>query len=91
MKDEHGVETDINKRWEDGIDHHPESERLMAELMDVDFNHCHDHFGWKDGGDGDNGETLMYEFDIIFERRDALDQDKVLRAAIGASERQRDG
>lgn len=70
MKDELGVETDINKRWEEGIDHHPESERLMKELMDVDWNLCGDYFCWKVGGDGDNGETLMYQLDIIFERRD---------------------
>jgi len=71
MRDGLGVETDINVRWEEGIDHHPESERLMEELMDVDFNLCDDYFCWKKGGDGDNGETLMYELDIIFERRDA--------------------
>jgi hypothetical protein len=30
----------------------------------------HDYFGWKCGGDGDNGETLMYELDILFEERE---------------------
>lgn len=83
MKDKYGVETDINKRSENGTDHHPESERLIAELMDVDFKLCGDHFCWKRGGDGDNGETLMYELDIIFERRDA----KVLMRVIFAPER----
>jgi hypothetical protein len=71
MVDELGVETDITKRWEDGIDHHPESVRLMEELGAVDFELCGDYFCWKWGGDGDNGETLMYELDIIFERREA--------------------
>lgn len=71
MKDLLGVETDITKRWEDGVEHHPESVRLMKELMAVDFDLCGDSFGWKVGGDGDNGETLMYQLDIIFERREA--------------------
>jgi len=34
-KDELGVETDINKRWEEGVDHHPESE---ADLREKDPN-----------------------------------------------------
>lgn len=71
MVDELGVETDITKRWEEGIGHHPESVRLMEELGKIDFELCGDYFCWKWGGDGDNGETLMYELDIIFERRDA--------------------
>jgi hypothetical protein len=64
------VETDINKRWEQGVPHHPKSVELMDALMEIDFNLCGDHFRWKKGGDGDNGETLMYEMDIFFERRD---------------------
>lgn len=64
------VEYDINKRWEEGIDHHPKSEALMERLMEIDFKYCDDYFCWKKGGDGDNGETLMYELDIIFEEDD---------------------
>ena len=58
--------TDLN-RWEDGIDHHPMSERLMDFLMEHDFEDYNDHFCWKKGGDGDNGESLMYEMDAFFE------------------------
>ena len=65
------VERDINKRWEEGIDHHPKSEHLMAALMKIDYELCNDYFCWKKGGDGDNGETLMYELDIYFECIDA--------------------
>lgn len=64
------VETDINKRWEQGIPHHPKSVELMDALCWIDFRHCGDYFCWKTGGDGDNGETLMYEMDIFFERKD---------------------
>lgn len=64
------IETDVNKRWEEGTDHHPESEKLMRALKDIDIDLCDDYFCWKVGGDGDNGETLMYEMDIYFEARD---------------------
>lgn len=70
--EEFGVETDINKRWEEGTDHHPESIKLMDALSYIDFNCCNDYFDWNTGGDGDNGETLMYEMDIYFEVQDAL-------------------
>lgn len=65
------VERDIGKRWETGMDHHPKSMELMKALMKIDFNYCDDYFCWKKGGDGDNGETLMYEMDIYFECLDA--------------------
>jgi hypothetical protein len=65
------IETNINKRWEAGTPHHPESIALFASLAAIDFVYGGDYFGWKSGGDGDNGEHLMYEMDIHFERRDA--------------------
>jgi len=58
-------------RWENGIDHHPMSERLMSFLEAHDYNDYGDYFCWKSGGDGDNGETLMYEMDAFFETLDA--------------------
>lgn len=61
------VEKDINKRWEKGIPHHPKSVDLLKSLAKIDFNYCDDYFGWKMGGDGDNGEMLMYQLDIYFE------------------------
>ena len=66
-----GVEYDIGKRWNDGIDHHPRSIALFERLMEIDFNLCDDYFCWNKGGDGDNGETLMYELDILFDEDDA--------------------
>jgi len=65
-----GVEYDINKRWEEGIEHHPKSMTLMEKLKNVDYVFGGDLFYWKTGGDGDNGEHLMYELDIIFEEED---------------------
>jgi len=65
------VELDINKRWEQGVEHHSESITLYNEIADADFNVGGDRFCFKSGGDGDNGEHLMYLLDIIFEQRDS--------------------
>jgi hypothetical protein len=60
-------------RWSQGIEHHPKSEELMRFLADHDFNDYGDYFCWKIGGDGDNGETLMYMMDAYFELMDILE------------------
>lgn len=54
-------------RWSNGIDHHPQSERLVRFLAEHDFHDYSDLFCWKIGGDGDNGEALMYQADAFFE------------------------
>ena len=36
----------------------------------MDWFYGDDYFCWKKGGDGDNGETLMFELDIYFEEQD---------------------
>jgi hypothetical protein len=65
-----GVEYDISKRWEEGIPHHPKSEELFKKIQEVDFVWNDDYFCWKYGGDGDNGEFLLYVLDIIFEEKE---------------------
>lgn len=67
-----GIETDIQVRWEEGIDHHKKSLELMDALKHIDYYLGDDCFCWKIGGDGDNGENLMYEMDIYFEYLDKL-------------------
>ena len=67
-----GLTSKIDERWEQGTDHHPMSIRLMEFLSKHDFNDCYDYFCWKTGGDGDNGETLMYEMDAFFELMDII-------------------
>lgn len=57
-------------RWEDGIAHHPKSIALVEFLKEHDFCDYGDYFCWKIGGDGDNGETLMYQMDAYFELLD---------------------
>jgi len=61
------IETDINKRWEEGTPHHPKSIHLYEFISRLDYEICGNYFCWKSSGGGDNGETLMYQMDIYFE------------------------
>lgn len=62
-------EKTIEQRWEEGVEHLPESEELARELAEIDLEQGCDYFCFKFGGDGDNGEHLMYLLDIYFERK----------------------
>lgn len=64
------IETDINKRWEEGMDHHPESIKVIEALGKLDYYLGNDNLCVKTGGDGDNGEHMMYLLDIYFEAKD---------------------
>lgn len=57
-------------RWGEGIEHHPKSLQLMKFMTEHDFHDFGDYFGWKMGGDGDNGESVMYQMDAFFELLD---------------------
>lgn len=57
---------DPGYRWEHGIEHDPRSVLLLESIADLDSQLNSDHFCWKWGGDGDNGEILMYLLDIFF-------------------------
>lgn len=59
------VETDINKRWEQGLPHHEKSLEIKKIIRKADTD---GH--WDFGGDGDNGEELLYYLDIYFEQED---------------------
>ena len=63
-------ELTINERWEQGVAHDPRSEALYKSIAEIDYEMADDSFCFKSGGDGDNGETLMYLLDIHFERKD---------------------
>jgi hypothetical protein len=56
------------QRWEEGIPHHPKSIAIYKAISHADFEHGDDYFGWRAGGDGDNGERLMYTLDIAIEQ-----------------------
>lgn len=57
----------VDQRWEQGIEHHPRSEAIGAALRRINADNA-----WpmdlEFGGDGDNGETLLYLLDIYFEQ-----------------------
>lgn len=50
--------------------HDPRSLKMMKELMFCDYTFNNDFHGLKIGGDGDNGEDLLYLLDIWFESKD---------------------
>jgi hypothetical protein len=58
------------ERWEKGIPHRQDTVALFEEIQSFDFLYMDDYFSWREGGDGDNGETFMYELDVIFELRE---------------------
>jgi hypothetical protein len=61
----------ITERWEQGVPHDSRSKAIYTGIAKIDFEECSDSFCFKSGGDGDNGETLMYLLDVYFEREDA--------------------
>lgn len=68
----HGVNTSIEDRYEKGLAHHPEAYNMAMKIGAIDWLFCNDSFCFKFGGDGDNGETLTYLLDIIFELNDKI-------------------
>jgi hypothetical protein len=65
------IRTDITERWSQGIDHHPRAVELAQAIEAIDWLHGGDSLGLKFGGDGDNGEFLLYSLDILCELEDA--------------------
>jgi hypothetical protein len=61
-------ELTINERWEQGVPHDERSVAIYKSIAKIDYEECDDSFGFKSGGDGDNGETLMYLLDVHFAR-----------------------
>lgn len=55
-------------RWSEGIPHHPLSELIVGAMSHIDWK-CYDlAVDIRHGGDGDNGEMMMYILDEYFER-----------------------
>ncbi len=65
-------EINVGDRWSEGVAHHAASLDLMEHIKALDFEYQDDHFCWKTGGDGDNGEMFMYLLDMYFELQDSL-------------------
>ena len=60
----------IGDRWEQGIPHDLRSIALYEAIAKIDYEQGDDSLQWKSGGDGDNGEQLMFALDIYFEQLD---------------------
>ena len=56
----------IDVRWDNGIEHDSKSKLIFNFLQAYDRKFCDNYFDWKSGGDGDNGEFLMYQLDEFF-------------------------
>lgn len=76
---EAGIEVDINARWEQGISHHEKANEIAKAVFELDWLINDDYFCWKYGGDGDNGEALLYLLSVYFEMKDAVREKLVLR------------
>jgi len=74
--EKYGIEADIGKRWEQGIPHHPKAEEMFGMIKDSDWAFGGDYFCWKEGGDGDNGETLKFALSVLLELEDARAKEK---------------
>lgn len=61
----------ILERWEQGVPHDPRSIEIAKSIAAIDDEQNSGAFDWKFGGDGDNGEDLLYALDIHFARLDA--------------------
>jgi hypothetical protein len=57
----------IEQRWSDGDFHNPKSIALANALAKIDEKYGDSRLDLKFGGDGDNGEDLMWVLDIYFE------------------------
>jgi|APSaa5957512535_1039671.scaffolds.fasta_scaffold471159_2 hypothetical protein len=57
----------IEKRWEAGAPHHPDAIRILQAMARLDY---HDELDLRFGGDGDNGENLLYLMSEVLDRED---------------------
>ena len=64
------IATDINTRWEEGMEHDERSIEMYKFIEQYDFKFCGDALCLSSGGDGDNGEHLMYLMDEFFANKD---------------------
>lgn len=62
------------QRWERGTEHDSRSEKIGRAIGDINFQFMDDSLGLNFGGDGDNGEELLYALDIYF---DLLDKGRI--------------
>ena len=59
------------QRWEQGVEHDPRSEEIVRAMAKLDWEFYDGHLDIRVGGDGDNGESMMYLLDYYFAQKDA--------------------
>lgn len=71
-----GLNFDFGKWWELGLEHDQEAEELARLIGAIDYVYGGDAFCFKFGGDGDNGEWLIYLIEAAFMLMDARNETK---------------
>ena len=66
----------IEERWENGIPHDNRSIVLAKEIAKIDYEQGCEALDFRFGGDGDNGEYLLYILDVYFDNVDLETQRK---------------
>jgi hypothetical protein len=56
----------LKERLKDCDEHDPRTIKMYEFISQLDFNEANDAFGFVSGGDGDNGEHLMYLMDCYY-------------------------
>lgn len=60
-------------RWEDGIDHHSISYNIISFMEALEIETGEYLVDIRTGGDGDNGESMMYLMDPLWEKLEEYD------------------
>ena len=60
----------INKRWENGMPHDKRSVEMVEFMRMLDWEDNGGALDIQMGGDGDNGEYMMFLLDVYFELKD---------------------
>jgi len=58
----------IEERWEKGIAHKPEADKLVRLIKKMDCSMNDGRLDIRCGGDGDTGEDLMYILDELIDQ-----------------------
>lgn len=65
-----GARLTPHDRWEQGIPHDRRSLALALAISTIDREQNGDSLQLEFGGDGDNGEQLLYILDVYFAEKD---------------------
>ena len=78
VEDKHYKRFNVEYRHEQGVEHHVKAKEMFKLISNADRFFGEDYFCWKSGGDGDNGEILMYQLSALFEYLEQTEGKNVL-------------